>query len=396
MKRVMYIIIFMFSFFAFCNVTNASELKVNANNIVMYNLNDNNIIYQKNKDDKVYIASLTKIMTILVTLENVENLDDKVIITNEMLENTSGYAVAGLEVGDELTYKDLIYTAYLKSAADAVNALVISVAKDEDKFINLMNSTAKDLKLKNTKFNNAIGKDSKNNYSTADDIAKLIIFAFKNEDFKKMWETKKYKLNADTVFTNSIYGKVEDLKDKDFKTDYITGSKAGYTDKAKNCLSSTAKIEDVEYLVVTMDNEEEKDYSVKDAVALYKYYSSNYSYQTIISLGQKLTTIKVKNSPKKIDILETKAVNLYLPNTLMIEDLQYEYTGKTEVSKNTPIGTKLGTLKVKNGDKVLYKEEVKLNKAVGFVFSYYYFIHIAGFILLCILIAYVKKKTDKH
>lgn len=392
MNKIIYILIGIVTFFSFSIFAGAVESK--SSNAVMYNLNDTEIIYDKNKDDKVKIASLTKIMTILVAFEEIEDLDKEVTINKKMLEGTSGYAVAGFEVGDKVKYKDLIYAAYLGSAADAVNAIVISVSKDEERFVNLMNAEAKDLKLEDTKFNNTIGKDSRNNYSTVNDLAKLTIYSLKNEDFKEMWETKEYKINDDIELKNTIYNKVDKLKDEKFKTDYITGAKAGYTDKAKYCLVSTAKIDGVEYLLVTVDNESDKDYTAVDAVDLYKYYSENYSYKTILSIGQKITTIKVKNSPKKINILSPNNVKKYLSNEIDLDKLEYQYTGKTDIKKNTPTGTTLGVLKIKNGTDVLYKQDVKLNEAIGFVFSYYYLIHIGVFLILCVLIMHIKKKSN--
>ncbi len=395
MNKIVYLLIGVISFFSIVLCVDAKEVNINANNAVMYNLNDNKTIFEKNKNDKVYIASLTKIMTVLVAIENIEDINDKVTITNKMLEGTSGYAVVGLEVGDEVTYEDLLNAAILKSAADAVNAITISVAGDEDKFVNLMNNKVSELKLKNTRFNNSIGKDSKNNYSTANDVAKTTIYALKSDTFKKIWNTKEYKFNNKEI-KHSIYNKIDKLSNKEFDTNNITGAKLGYTDKAKYCLVSTAKIDDVEYLIVTIDNEEDKDYTAEDAVILYNYFSSNYSYKTIIGVGKKITTIKIKNSPKKLDILQTLPVNKYLSNDIIVDKLEYEYVGKTTIKKNTPVGTELGIIKVKYEGKIIYKEDVKLNKAIGFVFSYYYFIHIGIFIMLCFLIIKIKKKVDKY
>ena len=121
MKKVIFLFI---ALFIFINVQALESLKINSNNAILYNLNDNSVIYEKNSDDIVQIASLTKITVI----ENVEDLNSEVTITNEMIQGLNGYAKAGFKVGDKLTILDLLYALMLPSAADAAQALAISTS----------------------------------------------------------------------------------------------------------------------------------------------------------------------------------------------------------------------------------------------------------------------------
>lgn len=391
MKKIILTIISLFCFFVFAYDANA-EVVTDSRNVILYNLNDNTILYEKKKDEKVYIASLTKIMTLLVAAENIDDLDKEVTITEDMLKGLNGYAVYGLKVGDKITYNDLLHALYLKSSADAANAIVLSLGTNKE-FVSKMNNKAKEIGLKNTHFTNSIGKDNKNNYSTVADLATLTIEALKNDSFKKIWEKDSYEMNDHNKIKNSIYSKVEKLNTNLGKN--ITGSKSGFTDLAKHCLVTTARISDVDYLAVVIDNKIEEDKSVVDTLSLFKYYSDNYSYKTILSVGSKITTIKIKNSAKKINILSTNNVKKYLPNSIDVDKLEYVYKGKTEVNKDIKEGYKLGVLYIKYNDEVLHKEDVVLNKAIGFVFSYYYIVHIGILILLCTLIAILKKATNK-
>ena len=119
MKKI-FVILILFLGIPFVN---ADEIDITASNVILYNLNDNSVLFEKNSDEKTSIASLTKIMTAIVAIENNDNLDEEVIIKSKMLEGLSGYSIIGLKSGNVVTIKDLLYGALLPSGADAVNAL---------------------------------------------------------------------------------------------------------------------------------------------------------------------------------------------------------------------------------------------------------------------------------
>ena len=139
----------------------AIELDISSKNAILYNIDNNEILYEKNSNDKVQIASLTKIMTALVSIENIEDLDKQIIINNSDFKNVQKYnlVTAGFTVGEVVTYKDLLYGLLLPSGADAAKALARNIAGSEEEFIILMNKKVQDLNLKNTNFSNVIGLD---------------------------------------------------------------------------------------------------------------------------------------------------------------------------------------------------------------------------------------------
>ena len=182
MKRVLYL----FFLFLILIPISTYALDISSKNAVLYNLNDDNIIYEVNKDERVSIASMTKIMTCLVALEKINNPKDKVVMTTSMFyrlaeENAS---VAGFYIGEEVTYEDLLYGLMLPSGADAAQALAISLYGSVDKFVDRMNEKAKELGLKNTHFVNPTGLDIKGHYSSVDDVAIILKEALKNDTFK--------------------------------------------------------------------------------------------------------------------------------------------------------------------------------------------------------------------
>ena len=146
--------------------------------VILYNLNDNSILYELESEEKVQVASLTKIMTAIVAIENIKSLDEKVVVSKNVFTGIEDYSKMGLKIGDKVTYKDLLYGIILSSGADAVNAMALNLSGSIANFVKLMNEKAVLLGMDNTKFDNPIGMDSKENYSSAKDISKLFILFF--------------------------------------------------------------------------------------------------------------------------------------------------------------------------------------------------------------------------
>ena len=306
------IISFILFFFLFIVSINADELNLSSDKYILYNMNDDNVLMEHNSDEKTQIASLTKIMTTIVAIENVKEYNKKITITKEMFNDVAwDVATAGYKVGDKVTYNDLFYGAILPSGADAVNALAYTVFENYDDFIKKMNEKAKQLGLKNTKFSNPIGLYDENNYSSAKDVSTLLIYALKNTKFKEIFTTKNY------TSTNGVKMKstIESYNSKNGNADlnYITGAKTGYIKKAGYCLATTAEIDGIEYLLVTLNAYSTGAPHIKDAVKTYKYYSENYSYKNIVKKDTIVVTLSTKYSKnKEIDIKANKNIKQYL------------------------------------------------------------------------------------
>lgn len=391
-KKLLTILIIVLTFnFSYVN---AESFDITSKNVILYNLNDDSVLYEKNSNEKVQIASLTKIMTAIVAIENIDNLDEEVIIKSDVFEGIEEYSQAGLKIGDKVTYKDLLYGVILPSGADAVNALVLNISSSEEEFIKLMNEKANSLGLKNTKFDNAIGMDSEDNYSTASDLAKILIYALKNDTFKTIYTTKKYtieSLNLNLKSTLTTYAKKID-------TSNILGSKSGFTDKAGVCLSSIATIDNVNYLLIVLGaNTSSKSNAVKDSIEIYDYYSKNYSYKTIIKKNQVFDTIKVKWGKKEeYEIKSNEDIELYLKNTVLEDDIEYNYKGIEELNYKIKKGTKLGTVTVKYKDDVLTTYDVYLDETLSYYHPVIYSIMIIALILMILSLIQMKKAKKKR
>lgn len=388
------IISFILFFFLFIVSINADELNLSSDKYILYNMNDDNVLIEHNSDEKTQIASLTKIMTTIVAIENVKDYNKKITITKEMFNDVAwDVATAGYKVGDKVTYNDLFYGAILPSGADAVNALAYTVFGNYDAFIKKMNEKAKQLRLKNTKFSNPIGLYDENNYSSAKDVSTLLIYALKNTKFKEIFTTKNY------TSTNGVKMKstIESYNSKNGNADlnYITGAKTGYIKKAGYCLATTAEIDGIEYLLVTLNAYSTGAPHIKDAVKTYKYYSENYSYKNIVKKDTIVVTLSTKYSKnKEIDIKANKNIKQYLKNDFNSKNIEYKYDGEKYVTPFTKQGTKLGTIEIKYNNKTLDKFDLIYSQKVKF--SIFNFLWTYKFIIIIfVLLVYIKLKSNK-
>ncbi len=379
--------IFLLSLFFFIYPVYAEDFFITSENVILYNMNDDKILYSKNADEIVEIASLTKMMTALVTIENTSDLTKEITITEKDFEGTTGYSKAGFKVGDKVTYEDLLYGILLPSGADAVNAAVNNTLGYK-KFIAKMNETAKKIGMNNTNFSNPIGKDDKNNYSTASDIAKLLKYSLKNETFKKVFTTKSYKttngLNLKSTVSNY---------DNILQTNKIDGAKSGFTKQAGRCLASITNLHDVNYLLVVIKSSTEYPYNaVKDTISIYNYYDENYSYQSILDNDTFIKEIPIKLSRNKsYKITGSKKTELYLKNNTKVN---YVYEGVDEIAYKTKKGEKIGIVKIYEGDKLLETSDVFLEENIKYYPIEASIIILASLILILILI--FKKKKHKR
>ncbi len=329
-------------------------------NAYIYDLTDNKVLYELNKDEKSSIASLTKIMTTITTLELVDNLDDTVIITSNMLNQVRWDAsIAGLKVGDKVTYRDLLYASILPSGADATIALAITTSGTVDNFVKKMNNLAESLGMKNSHFVNVHGLDEKGHYSTAYDIKLLLEYSLKNKTFKEIYTTKEYTL------TNNLNVKSTVLKTGNklnLDTTRILGSKTGFTLDAGLCMSALINSDNHEILIITLRAPTDKSYHLLDTLELIKFIDSNYNYHPVIEKEKLKKRIQVNNS--KIDnyeIKNTEEIYLFLPNDYDKNLYKVEYNGLEEISYKNQKDTILGTITYKYKDEILKEEKVILN-----------------------------------
>lgn len=215
------------------------------------------VIYEKKARSKAYPASLTKIMTTLVALENIEDISSEATIDTEtyqrMIEENA--SMAGFFGGEAVTYRDLLYGTILSSGGEAANSLAINIAGNKDAFVELMNEKAKALGMKKTKFTNVEGLHDEKQYTSASDMAKLLDYALDNGDFRAIFTKESFQTLATNEHPNGITLKSTVLSElsPDMQDGFeIIGGKSGTTEAAGQCWATLGHVNDKAYITIVM------------------------------------------------------------------------------------------------------------------------------------------------
>lgn len=396
------ILTFILVFILFTLKVNAIELNISSKNAILYNLDTNEIIYQKNANQKVSIASLTKIMTAIITIENIDDLNQRVILTKDDFKGLAeaNAVTAGFTIGSTVTYKDLLYGLLLPSGADAAKALARNVAGTEEKFIQKMNEKVKKLNLKNTNFSTVIGLDDENNYSTVKEFSIIFKEAIKNKELSQIIKSKTYTTTDGKLkFKSTIQSNANKFN---IDIPYILGGKTGTTTNAGLCLATIAKANNINYMLITTGAlyDKKAPHHIIDAKTIYDYFINNYNNQKIVNKNKPFKTIKTKYTKNEtLNLYPTKDITKYLNNNYNKKDVKYVYNGKEEVTPFDKKGKILGTLKIYYKNKLLDTQKITLNQTLKFdLFSLIKqekIIIIIVISLLLILIIIILKKRAK-
>lgn len=251
------------------------------------------IIAEKGSEEKMYPASMTKIMTALTAIENIEDMDAKIDYPKELyvqlMEEHPSFA--GFAADQKISVKDLLYGIVLPSGAESCKLLSALAGGTEDGFVEMMNAKAEEIGMKNTHFTNSSGFHDEDHYSTVADIQLLLKTALDNPTFYEIFTTDKYKpeaalnpeLQEGDSFQSTMFEALDDLElPYEVSGGRLLGGKTGYTGEAGSCLASLAEIGGNEYILVTAKAERPNTKShlhVKDAVNIYdqigKYLENN-------------------------------------------------------------------------------------------------------------------------
>lgn len=399
MKKIILTITLLFAL-----TQNVLGLEINSTNAVMYNMNENEVIFEKNKDEKISIASLTKIMTTIVAIENIDDLDKTITIKVKDFDTLyeENASLAGFVVGEEVTYRDLLYGTFLPSGAEATQALANNLTGSISNFVELMNQKAKELNLKNTHFSNTTGLDNKDNYSTVEDVATLLKYCLKNETFKTIFETKSYTTSdKKLIFYSTLNNSAQKYG---YNVDYIRGGKTGYTDDAGRCLASTAidKANEINYLLVTCGASVDSSdaYHIKDAYNIYNYFFDNYKYQTILDSGELLVSIKAQYGKKEYaNFYTNEKVTYYLNNDFDKNKISIKYDGLKLIKNTTKKKDKIGKIDIYYDDEIIKSLNIYLNDEYQFSIINFLvqtkFIYVIIVIILLLIIFRIRHKKRK-
>ena len=271
---------------------------------VVINGDTGEILFSKNADERLPMASTTKIMTALLLCENADL--DKTIVTTKEMVTVEGSSM-GLQVGDTVSFHDLLYGMMLASGNDAANTTAIAISGSVSEFVELMNQKAMELGLENTHFETPSGLDGSEHYTTAYELALIAKYALQNEDFAKAASSK----SATLCYGNPPYKRTLTNHNRLLKSyDDIVGVKTGFTKKSGRCLVTAAKKDGKFVIAVTLNDP--NDWA---------------DHRSLLDLGlAAIQTVDVTPEPKKVSLPVQNGV---------IKNIEIELSSKTFSVKNT-------------------------------------------------------------
>ncbi|MGI6727312.1 MAG: D-alanyl-D-alanine carboxypeptidase family protein [Anaerovoracaceae bacterium] len=348
------------------------ELSLVGQSAILIDANTGKVLYEKNSRKQHYPASTTKIMTAILTLENLE-LSDPVTIDSET-SFTEGSRIYLLE-GEKVTVKEVLYGLLLESANDSAVALAKEISGTVEEFAKLMNQKAVKLGAKNTHFVNPNGLHEDDHLTTAYDLAMIAKYAMKNKTFRDFVSTYQYTMPATNLqetryFYNTNRLLYDDLHsvpvngvNRPCKYKGVTGIKTGYTGKAGGCLVASAKRGNTELIAVTLASTDMGRFA--DCITLLDYGFENYKTISTLACGQELGTIPVKRGAvRKVPISVSEDACATLPLEASEKLIRTEVDLYKNLKAPVEIGQKAGVVKVFMGDQLLGEYDAIATKTI--------------------------------
>lgn len=330
---------------------NELELAPDAQSAILMERDTGKIMFDKNAHKKLPPASMVKIMTLLLIMEQIDKGELKKEEMVRISENAAsmGGSQVFLENGEEMSVDDLIKAVAIASGNDASVALAERIAGSEEAFVAKMNQKAEALQLKNTVFKNVTGLPVKGQYSTAHDMAIIAKELLKYEDI--------------TTYT-SIY---EDYLRKGEKNEFwlvntnklvhhyqgVDGLKTGYTNEAKYCLTATAEKNEMRVITVVMGAETIKKRN-KMTSNMLDYAFNQYETNQLYKKGEKVEKLQLlKGDNKNVNIVTSQSISTLFKKAEPLKDVKTEMTIQDDFQLPLKKGDKVGVLKIMKGDKTL-------------------------------------------
>ena len=312
-----------FGTYVLANNTNSGP-DINAESALLIDNKTNKVLYSKDMNRKMFPASTTKILTAILVLEN-HSLDEKVTASyNAVMTIPSGYSTASIQIDEVLTVEQLLELLLVHSANDAANVLAEYTGGSIDSFVAMMNTKINELGLSDTHFTNPYGLQDNNHYTTAHDLAIIMKYCLKNDDFRKIAGQASCAIPSTNKSEPRKYSSTNELLiagNSNYYPNLIAG-KTGYTSEAGECLVSAAYNDNLELVGVILNSNNR----FKDTRSLYNYGYTNFSIKNIVNEKDIITNVEVKNATK-----DTKNLNL-----LVSEDIPVLANNSDDLSKIEP------------------------------------------------------------
>lgn len=347
--------------------------------VYLIDMDSHQVLWDIRSEERIYPASITKLMSAMIVIEEIDDFSDTVVIKGELIDRLEeeNANMAGYKDGDEPTLLDLLYGHLLQSGADCSITLAEYISGSEEEFVKLMNAKAKELGMNDTHFVNATGLFEPDHYSTCRDLATLMEYCMQNDFFVEVMSTLLYKPTPVKTYPNSfdcdnlvlVYINQENPKFRySFDIPGFICGKTGYILESNFSFASCANINDHRLLLITIDAYREGYYpaSIEDAATIYNWFRENYQEETLVRESDTYEIERIRYS-------EEETLTLH-PNKEVTKEV-----GKPTVVPaipeviNAPIqkGEKVGELYVYDYDQLIETVDLISDKEITTSFKGY-------------------------
>lgn len=406
--------------------------EVQTESVLLVNLDTDTIVYEKNADERRAPASLTKITTTMLALEQcADRLDEQTTLNKRIFDDLgTGYSNANLKEGEEVTLRELLYCTMVKSACEGANAVADFVSGGHiDEFVEQMNKRVEELGCTNTHYENAHGLDDPNQYSTARDIYKIVKNAMDLPYFMEICSTARYTMPATNLTPERTLITTNLLMDKgvggEYYYSYVKGIKTGYTGDAGRCLVSTASKDGYNYLLIQLGaptedengNKLEGYINFKEAKQIYEWVLPAFQVKTLVDVDKPAGDVKVNLGEEKDTVLAypSQEMSSLVPSSvesssiLLVPNLPESVDAP--VKKGDVLGTadlmlsgeKIGQVDLVAGESVNRSQSLYYMKMIDDIVNSFWFkaviIGIVSLVILYIIVSIAinihRKKSDR-
>lgn len=390
----------LFIFLVTIQPVQAKEIQLFSKYYYLYDRSNEMVYLDEKSDEKIYPASMTKILTVSLALDKIPDIHQKVTITSQDIDGLLALqaTTAGFYVGEQVTYEDLLYGALLPSGADACQALSRLTYGSTKQMVEAMNQKVKSLGLTHSHFQNVTGLHDDNHYTTVKDMAQILNHALSNKEFVKVFNAREYTSSSNHHWISSLQ------RGKEYKgidISHIDGGKSGFTDEAQLTFASTMTIDHHQLILVTAYAKGQHSQNhVKDAVHVCDYMTKNFHEIVLYKKDETIQDYWIFPSFQfQYHYPVYQDISLLVSRDISKNDLKFEVEGKNYLLLPQHKNQQIGKLKVQYQQKSIYEYPLILTHDIQS--SMMDTIGIYG-ILICIPVALVgiivtiKRKKDKH
>ena len=336
--------------------------------VLLVDRDNEQVLWSRNSSERMYPASMTKMMTEIIAIEALPDLYEQITITNEMMYGLyeANASMAGFLPGDEVTVQDLLYGVALPSGAECVNALAYRIDGSVQAFVDHMNRKAAELGMRNTHFVNPTGLHDQNHYSTCIDLEVLLEYCCQNDTFLEILQTKQYRTGStashpDGILMESTVWRFPESE----QIPGLIGGKTGFTYPAGRCLASAARINGMDLVMITGKAPEDLTGAIRDASAVYRWCDIHLYRTTLLSAGDSLAYITILDA-KDVDSLHITGEDTFTRDVTDTDDIQVIQEFPEVLYTPIEAGQELGKVTVTVNNELLYQKTYYAPETIPF------------------------------